>query len=104
MKKDIDIKKSTIDKYLTKLENWEKDLPVLKENSQKALSNRNDRSDFDSDIPPQSPSATHNAEDSTMETLIEPANNSEDGNVFQETSMNMEDDDDDDDDVEFEEV
>ncbi|CEP19030.1 hypothetical protein [Parasitella parasitica] len=50
LKRDIDIKKSTIAKYATKIETWEKELPVLKENSEKAVALRTDGTDFDSDI------------------------------------------------------
>ncbi|KAI8641709.1 hypothetical protein BD408DRAFT_417791 [Parasitella parasitica] len=50
LKRDIDIKKSTIAKYVTKIEGWEKEVPVLKENSKKAVSLRTDGTDFDSDI------------------------------------------------------
>ncbi|OAD01270.1 hypothetical protein MUCCIDRAFT_112706 [Mucor lusitanicus CBS 277.49] len=86
LKRDIEIKKSTIAKYVTKIENWEKELPVLKENSEKAVALRTDGHDFDSDIvlPEESTTATEAASAS--------ANNEN------------ADEDDEDEDVEFEEV
>lgn len=36
---------------MTKLEEWEKELPILKENSIKATAIRTDGTDFDSNIP-----------------------------------------------------
>lgn len=98
MKRDIEIKKNTIEKYVTKLETWEKELPILKENSIKALSNRNDGNDFDSDIPPVT------EQESSMETVIEPTTNTTIENNEGNTTTNMEEDDDEDEDVEFEEV
>ncbi|RCH78697.1 hypothetical protein CU098_001881, partial [Rhizopus stolonifer] len=49
LRQDIDIKKDTISKYMTKLEAWEKELPVLKQNSEKAMAVRSDGYDFDAD-------------------------------------------------------
>lgn len=71
---------------MTKIENWEKELPVLKENSEKAVALRTDGHDFDSDIvlPEESTTATEAASAS--------ANNEN------------ADEDDEDEDVEFEEV
>ncbi|KAL7321220.1 hypothetical protein PS15m_001013 [Mucor circinelloides] len=83
LRRDIDIKKSTIDKYVTKIENWEKELPILKENSEKAVALRTDGHDFDSDVVLPEDTAT------TAE-----AASANDGNA----------DDDEDDDVEFEQV
>jgi len=50
LKRDIEIKKNTIDKYVTRIESWEKELPVLKENSEKAVAIRTEGHDFDSDL------------------------------------------------------
>lgn len=83
LRRDIDIKKSTIDKYVTKIENWEKELPILKENSEKAVALRTDGHDFDSDVVLPEDTVT------TAE-----AASANDGNA----------DDDEDDDVEFEQV
>ena len=85
LKRDIEIKKSTIDKYVTKIENWEKELPILKENSEKAVALRTDGHDFDSDIvlPEETTSTTEAAANASHENA---------------------DEDDEDEDVEFEEV
>ncbi|GAN05493.1 hypothetical protein MAM1_0093d04964 [Mucor ambiguus] len=83
--RDIEIKKNTIDKYVTKIESWEKELPILKENSEKAVALRTDGYDFDSDIVLPEETATTTTEAATASN----------GNA---------DEDDEDDDVEFEEV
>lgn len=101
LKRDIEIKKSTIDKYVTKLENWEKELPILKANSEKAVSLRTDGNDFDSDIvlpePPTNENVDSQIEDADANKEVASTNNVPAGN-------NDDDDDDEDDDVEFEEV
>ncbi|CAO3634369.1 unnamed protein product [Mucor fragilis] len=88
LKRDIEIKKSTIDKYVTKIENWEKELPILKENSEKAVALRTDGHDFDSDIvlPEETTTATEAAASASHDNADE------------------DDEDDEDEDVEFEEV
>lgn len=68
---------------MTKIENWEKELPILKENSEKAVALRTDGHDFDSDVVLP--------EDTVTAAEAASAN---DGNA----------DDDEDDDVEFEQV
>jgi hypothetical protein len=92
LKRDIDIKKSAIEKYVTKIETWQKELPVLKENSKKAVALRTDGNDFDSDIVIPSPVVEPMAEDLQQAT------------GQQVDNTNIEDEDDEDDDVEFEEV
>ncbi|KAG2206167.1 hypothetical protein INT46_007162 [Mucor plumbeus] len=106
LKRDIEIKKSTIDKYVTKLENWEKELPVLKENSEKAVSLRKDGNDFDSDIVLPEASTNENVdsqiEDADANKEVESTNNAPAGG--NDNDGDDDDDDDEDDDVEFEEV
>jgi hypothetical protein len=106
LKRDIEIKKSTIDKYVTKLENWEKELPVLKENSEKAVSLRKDGNDFDSDIVLPEFSTNENVdsqiEDADANKQVESTNSAPAGG--NDNDDDGDDDDDEDDDVEFEEV
>ncbi|KAL9557707.1 hypothetical protein MBANPS3_001254 [Mucor bainieri] len=89
LKRDIEIKKSTIDKYVSKIENWERELPILKENSERAVALRTDGHDFDSDIVLPEETTT-----STTEAAATAAASND----------NAADEDDDDEDVEFEEV
>jgi hypothetical protein len=99
LKRDIDIKKSTIEKYVTKIDTWEKELPILKENSKKAVALRMDGNDFDSDIVIPSPPAQSMTEEPDQ------ANMEISDTVQQQDSTNAKDgEDDEDDDVEFEEV
>lgn len=88
LRRDIDIKKSTIEKYVAKIDTWEKELPILKENSKKAVALRTDGYDFDSDIVITTPPAQPTTEDLTQ----------------QGDNTNVDDEDDEDDNVEFEEI
>jgi hypothetical protein len=48
LKRDIEIKKETVSKYVEKLNKWSKELPELEEKSRQASSIRTDGNDFDS--------------------------------------------------------
>ncbi|KAI8147988.1 hypothetical protein BJV82DRAFT_653923 [Fennellomyces sp. T-0311] len=75
LKKDIELKKSTIEKYAKQLDQWNQELPVLEEKSRQVLKHRTDGRDFDEAVP----------------------------NKFLQKKK-QEEDDDDDEDAEFEEV
>ncbi|CAO3663534.1 unnamed protein product [Rhizopus stolonifer] len=80
LKRDIDIKKNAIAKYMDKLEEWDKNIPALIEQSSRATEGRLNGYDFDSELTSPSPQEiTH-------------------------THQEDEDEDDEDDDIEFEEV
>ncbi|KAI8387020.1 hypothetical protein BD560DRAFT_383515 [Blakeslea trispora] len=65
--KDIEIKKKTISNYVTKLDAWEKELPLLQENSQKALAVRSDGFDFDSHLSPEALAELEASKDQVMD-------------------------------------
>jgi uncharacterized protein YoxC len=48
LKRDIEIKKETVSKYVERLNKWSKELPELEEKSRQASSIRTDGNDFDS--------------------------------------------------------
>ncbi|PHZ17344.1 uncharacterized protein RHIMIDRAFT_6372 [Rhizopus microsporus ATCC 52813] len=82
LKRDIEIKKRAIETYVAKLEEWDKEIPTLIEQSNRAVASRLNGYDFDSDITTPPPQTTNDAQ-----------------------QQNDDDDDDDDDEgVEFEEV
>ncbi|CAO3611716.1 unnamed protein product [Cunninghamella echinulata] len=78
LKRDIDIKQATIDKYSTLLDNWMKILPELEQSSKQILNN----------------SSTH------VDQIQEQGN----AGIENEQENNNNDEDEDDDDVEFEEI
>lgn len=82
LKHDIEIKKRAIETYVTKLEEWDKEIPMLIEQSNRAVASRLNGYDFDSDITTPPAQTTNDVQ-----------------------QQNDDDDDDDDDEgVEFEEV
>ncbi|KAI9301311.1 hypothetical protein BJ944DRAFT_291039 [Cunninghamella echinulata] len=83
LKRDIDIKQATIDKYSTLLDNWMKILPELEQNSKQILNNSPTNAD---QIQEQGNTGIENEQE----------NNNNNSNEAEE--------DDDDDDVEFEEI
>ncbi|KAI9263278.1 hypothetical protein BDA99DRAFT_63366 [Phascolomyces articulosus] len=50
LKRDIELKKSTIKKYSSKLEQWDQALPILEEKSRQVLKHRTDGKDFDEPV------------------------------------------------------
>ncbi|KAI8992119.1 hypothetical protein BDF20DRAFT_832101 [Mycotypha africana] len=132
LREDIDIKRKAIEKYITKIERWEEELPIILKNARKALALRTDGQDFDAThvaIPPPAtdlePSATNDnatsspsssdhqqAATATAETTSSVPADQQSSAKAEETveeatatHMDVDDDeDDDDDDVEFEEV
>ncbi|KAL4214779.1 hypothetical protein CU097_010447 [Rhizopus azygosporus] len=81
LKRDIEIKKRAIETYVTKLDEWDKEIPILIEQSNRAMASRLNGYDFDSDIATPPAQTTNDVQ-----------------------QQNDDDDDDDDEDVEFEEV
>lgn len=115
LKRDIDIKKKTIDKYLTQLNKWEDELPALIDNSRKASALRTDGTDFDSDVVVPAAPIVEDDEIIADEVAVEEVpvvttDNTMDANnaINDDNTINNnddeDDDEDDDDDVEFEEV
>ncbi|KAI8970851.1 hypothetical protein BDB01DRAFT_528237 [Pilobolus umbonatus] len=104
LKRDIDIKKDTIKKYVTKLDEWSEALPILITNSKDALKVRTDGYDFDSDItlPNEQDVTTLNSESNMAYDTVQ----STEGTVYTQPTVETmnSDDDEDDDDIEFEEV
>ncbi|KAG1146358.1 hypothetical protein G6F37_001533 [Rhizopus arrhizus] len=79
LRRDIEIKKSAIAKYVDKLEEWDKEIPILIEQSNRVTAGRLNGYDFDSNITSPAP----------QEIISNDLN---------------EDDEDEDEDIEFEEV
>lgn len=105
MKRDIDIKKKTIEKYVTTLDKWEEELPALIANSKRASALRTDGTDFDSDVVIAAPPIMEDDEIIADEVAEEPVVVATTNTTVNNTNTNDDDDDDDeDDDVEFEEV
>ncbi|KAI9490993.1 hypothetical protein BDB00DRAFT_874837 [Zychaea mexicana] len=46
LKRDIEVKKATIEKYASKLEQWDQELPALEAKSREVLKHRTDGKDF----------------------------------------------------------
>lgn len=108
LKRDIDIKKKTIDRYLTQLNRWEEELPALIENSRKASALRTDGTDFDSDVVVPAAPIVKDDEIIADEVAVEevPVVTTVDTNITTNDNNigDGDDEDDEDDDVEFEEV
>ena len=92
LKRDIELKKSTIEKYSAKLGEWDQELPVLQEKSKEVLKHRTDGKDFDKPV--------------TNEFLEKKKKQQQQQQQQQQNNNNNDDDEDDDedDDAEFEEV